>query len=122
MAINRDTTSDGKISVWKAVSAIEALLLAGLSALLGWVSFSVFDLQLKVTALEASVFTASNAYELRRELDIEFGRIEDKVSNISQDIKQLPKEIPPPWFKNQVEMNQQKIDKLYERIRNENIN
>lgn len=71
--------SNGRISIWKAISALLSFLLVVCTSLLGWVCFSVVDHEVRLTTIESNRFTTKDAMENYRSLALKIEKVERKV-------------------------------------------
>jgi hypothetical protein len=87
--------------VWKALLWVCGVLVTVNISAVGYALSLVHDVELRIAAIEASRFT-----------NREGGQIYQRIADLEKRIAQLPKEIPPPWFKEFVRENRSRIKEL----------
>lgn len=75
-----------------------------------WATLNINDLKTRITVIEASSFSASDANELLKFIQAELTAIRLEISN-------LPKEVPPQWFKEMVVNNTKDIRELQKKVK-----
>jgi len=92
-------------NAWRILDIVLAFLVAISSATAGWGAKAVIDLQNRVTAIEASRFTAAMGLEVWQE-----------IAAVKQSLAALPREVPPKWFIDRVDALDRKLESIDDRL------
>lgn len=93
----------------KVLSIVFAAFLTANLSITGYMTASLIDLRIRVAQIEANRFTSNDAQNLMQTL-LQTQRDFEKA------IAKLPSEIPPQWFKAEVENGLARLERKMDRI------
>jgi len=93
----------------KIFLSIVTILITLSAAIHGWAALKIMDFEVRVSTIESSTFTNDKAMELVQ-------KIYGELTGIRADIAKLPKEVPPPWFREIVNENRSDIKQLKDEV------
>ncbi len=102
-------------NVFTVIQFVVAGLFPVVTMGLGWTANALVDHEVRLSRIEANRYTAADAHADNHKL---YSELQELQHMLTQLAAAMPKEVPPQWFRAQVDELRQEVAKMREELRN----